>query len=161
MKAHSDEHWMRIALEEAEKAFQDDEVPVGAIIIMDGKIISRAHNSTESSKDGLAHAEKCAIELAQKKVGKWLSGCTLYATLEPCTMCAGAIVLSRMDRVVFGAFDEKNGACGSLYNILYDTRLNHNPELKSGVMASECGAILKEFFHKKRTNKNGEVSELA
>ena len=161
MKAHNDEYWMRIALEEAEKAIQEDEVPVGAVIIMDEEIIARAHNSTESSKDGLAHAEKCAIELAQKMVGKWLSGCTLYVTLEPCTMCAGAIVLSRMNRVVFGAYDEKNGACGSLYNVLYDTRLNHNPELKSGVIARECGEILRKFFQKKRTNKNGEVSELA
>ena len=161
MKAHSDEYWMRIALEEAEKAIQEDEVPVGAVIIMDEEIIARAHNSTESSKDGLAHAEKCAIELAQKMVGKWLSGCTLYVTLEPCTMCAGAVVLSRMNRVVFGAYDEKNGACGSLYNVLYDTRLNHNPELKSGVIARECGEILRKFFQKKRTNKNGEVSELA
>lgn len=161
MKAHSDEYWMRLALEEAEKAFQEDEVPVGAVIIKDEEVIARAHNLTESNKDGLAHAEKCAIDLAQKNVGKWLFGCTLYVTLEPCTMCAGAIVLSRIDRVVFGAYDEKNGACGSLYNILYDARLNHNPELKSGVMALECGAILKKFFQKKRTNKIGEVSELA
>jgi len=161
MKAHSDEHWMRLALEEAEKAFQEDEVPVGAVIIQDEKIVARAHNSTESSKDALAHAEILVIEQARKKCGKWLYDCTLYVTLEPCTMCAGAIVLSRINRVVFGAFDEKNGACGSLYNVLYDTRLNHNPELKSGVLDHECGAILKIFFQEKRTNISGEVSELA
>ncbi len=161
MKAHSDEYWMRLALEEAEKAFQEDEVPVGAVIIKDGKVIARAHNSTESSNNALAHAEKLAVEQAQKKLGKWFLDCTLYVTLEPCTMCAGAIVLSRINRVVFGAFDEKNGACGSLYNVLYDKRLNHNPELKGGVMAYECGEILKFFFQKKRTNKDGEVSELA
>ncbi len=161
MKAHSDEYWMKLALEEAERAFQEDEVPVGAVIIKDEKIVARAHNSTESSKDVLAHAELLVIEQARKKCGKWLYDCILYVTLEPCTMCAGAIVLSRINRVVFGAFDEKNGACGSLYNILYDTRLNHNPELKSGVLAHECGAILRKFFKEKRTNRSGEVSELA
>ncbi len=161
MKAHSDEYWMRLALEEAEIAYQDDEVPVGAVIVMDEKVIARAHNSTESSKNALAHAEMLVIEQGRKKCGKWLSGCTLYVTLEPCMMCAGAIVLSRINRVVYGAFDEKNGACGSLYNVLYDTRLNHNPELESGVMAHECGAILRKFFKEKRIKRNGEVSELA
>ena len=161
MKVHSDEYWMKVVLEEASTAFQEDEIPVGAIIVKDNKIVSRAHNCTESSKSGLAHAEKCAIDKALEKLGKWLHGCTLYVTLEPCIMCAGAIVLSRIDRVVFGASDEKNGACGSLYNVLYDTRLNHNPELRKGILAQECSAMLKNFFREKRTNKNGEVSELA
>lgn len=161
MKAHSDEYWMRIALEEAMKAFQEDEIPVGAIIVKDDKLVASAHNSTEALNDGLAHAEKCAIEKAQGVLGKWLYGCTLYVTLEPCTMCAGALVLSRIDRVVIGALDSKNGACGSLFNIVYDTRLNHNPEMTSGILADECGEILRRFFKEKRTMKNGEVSELA
>ncbi|MBN2016670.1 MAG: nucleoside deaminase [Candidatus Cloacimonetes bacterium] len=161
MKAHSDEDWMRVALEEAIKAYRENEIPVGAVIVKDGQIIARAHNSTEHLQDGLAHAEKCAIESAQRVFGKWLQGCTLYVTLEPCTMCAGALVLSRIDRVVFGAFDEKNGACGSLYNILYDTRLNHNPEVTSGILADKCGEILSRFFQQKRTKNNGEVSEPA
>jgi len=150
MKAHSDEYWMRCALKEAQKAFDEDEIPVGAVIVKDENIISRAHNQTELKGDSIAHAEILVLERARKKVGKWLHGCTLYVTLEPCSMCAGALVLSRIDKVVFGAFDPKNGAVGSLYNILYDTRLNHNPKVVFGVLQVECSQILKKFFTSKR-----------
>jgi len=150
MKAHSDKYWMRYAFKEAQKAFDEDEIPVGAVIVKDEKIISKAHNQTESMGNSIAHAEMLALEKAREKVGKWLHGCRLYVTLEPCCMCAGALVLSRIDAVIFGAFDAKNGAAGSLYNILYDTRLNHNPRVVSGILHVECSEILKRFFHSKR-----------
>ncbi|MBC8525881.1 MAG: nucleoside deaminase [Candidatus Cloacimonetes bacterium] len=146
----SDEYWMNIALEEAEIAFDEDEVPVGAVLIRKNELIAKAHNNILKLNSSLAHAEKLVIEMAQQKLGKWLYDCKLYVTLEPCPMCAGAIILSRIKSVIFGAFDEKNGACGSLYNLLLDSRFNHNPEVKSGILAEESSELLKIFFNEKR-----------
>lgn len=146
-----DVFFMREALKEAEKAPEFDEVPVGAVIVADGEIIARAHNMRETAQDATAHAELMAIRRACEVLKSWrLTGCTLYVTLEPCPMCAGAIVLSRLDRVVFGAYDPKAGACGSLMNIPEDGRFNHRPEMVPGVLAEECGMALKDFFKKKR-----------
>jgi len=150
MKVFSDEYWMNIALKEAQIAFAEDEIPVGAVLVCDDKLIARAHNSTQRLNSSLAHAEKLAIEKAQQKLGKWLYDCKLYVTLEPCVMCAGIIILSRVKSVIFGAYDEKNGACGSLYNLLSDKRFNHNPEVKSGTLANESSRLLKRFFDNKR-----------
>ncbi len=150
MKMFSDEYWMNIALEEAEIAFDEDEVPVGAVLIRKNELIAKAHNNILKLNSSLAHAEKLVIEMAQQKLGKWLYDCKLYVTLEPCPMCAGAIILSRIKSVIFGAFDEKNGACGSLYNLLLDSRFNHNPEVKSGILAEESSELLKIFFNEKR-----------
>ncbi len=142
--------WMKIALEQAKKAYEEDEVPVGAVIVKDNKIIAKAHNQTEYYKNSLMHAEMLAIKEAIKKLGKWLYGCSLYATLEPCIMCAGAIILSRLDKVVFAVKDPKAGACGTLYNIVQDKRLNHQVEIKSGVLEELSKELLTEFFKKKR-----------
>ncbi|HHW01834.1 MAG TPA: nucleoside deaminase [Thermoanaerobacterales bacterium] len=143
--------FMQEALKEAEEALEYDEVPVGALIVMGGKVVARAHNMRETSQDATAHAELLAIRKACEALKTWrLVGCTLYVTLEPCPMCAGAIVLSRLDRVVFGASDPKAGACGSLMNIPGDDRFNHRPEIVPGVLAEECARILKDFFMQKR-----------
>ncbi len=147
----NDEYWMKIALEEAETAFEEDNIPIGAVIVKNDKLIAKAHNDTKN-KGQLAHAEKLVIEKALK-YDKFLYDYTLYITLEPCTMCAGSIVLSRVGRVVFAAKDEKAGAVGSLYNILSDKRLNHNPIVVSGILENEASQILKEFFSKKRKNE--------
>ncbi|SEG02859.1 tRNA(adenine34) deaminase [Caloramator fervidus] len=142
---------MRIALKEAEKSLLVDEVPVGAIIVKDGKIIARAHNLRETLKDATAHAEILAINEACRVLGGWrLIDCIMYVTLEPCPMCAGAIVNSRIKTLVFGASDPKSGACGSIYNIVNDERLNHRVEVIGGVLRQECGDILKNFFKNKR-----------
>ncbi|MEA2105061.1 MAG: nucleoside deaminase [Candidatus Cloacimonadota bacterium] len=146
----SDEYWMEFALHEAEIAFQDDEIPVGAVIVYKNEIIASSHNSTQKLNNPLAHAEKLVIEAAQKKIGKWLYGCKLFVTLEPCSMCAGIIILARIDAVIFGAFDEKSGTVGSLYNLLLDSRFNHNPEVKSGILAERSSRLLKNFFREKR-----------
>ena len=145
-----DVFYMRHALALAQKAAQIDEVPVGALIVRDGKIISRAYNKRETAKNPAAHAELLAIAKAAKKLGGWrLSGCSLYVTLEPCPMCAGAIVNARIPRVVFGAADPKAGALGSVYN-LAEGKLNHTPEVVSGVLQKECGDILSDYFKNKR-----------
>ncbi|WP_103896502.1 tRNA adenosine(34) deaminase TadA [Caloramator fervidus] len=145
------EYYMRIALKEAEKSLLVDEVPVGAIIVKDGKIIARAHNLRETLKDATAHAEILAINEACRVLGGWrLIDCIMYVTLEPCPMCAGAIVNSRIKTLVFGASDPKSGACGSIYNIVNDERLNHRVEVIGGVLRQECGDILKNFFKNKR-----------
>ncbi len=142
---------MRIAFREAEKAFAIDEVPVGAVIMHDGRIIAKAHNQRELLRDPTAHAEMIAITQAAADVGNWrLDGTTLYVTLEPCAMCAGAIVLARVPRVVFGAWDPKAGAAGSVMDILQHSKLNHRPEVTAGVMEEECGSILKAFFARLR-----------
>ena len=147
----TDEAFMSLALKEAEAAREEDEVPVGCVIVHRGKVVGRAHNQREALKDPTAHAEMLAITQAAEALEGWrLEGCTLYVTLEPCAMCAGAIVLARLDRVVYGAKDPKAGACGSLMNLLQDPRLNHRPQLESGVMAAECGGILTEYFRGKR-----------
>jgi tRNA(adenine34) deaminase len=139
---------MREALDEAQKALLHGDVPVGAVILdVQGAVLARAHNDREGAGDPTAHAEILAIRAAAEATGSWrLGGCTLVVTLEPCTMCAGAIVLSRLDRVVYGAVDPKAGAAGSLWDVLRDRRLNHRPEVLPGVLAQECGDVLKAFF---------------
>jgi tRNA(adenine34) deaminase len=141
---------MTLALEEAELALPD--VPIGAIVVdADGQVIGRGHNERETTGDPTAHAEVLAIRAAARHVGEWrLTGCTLIVTLEPCTMCAGAIVLSRLERLVFAAYDEKAGAVGSLWDVVRDRRLNHRPEVVGGVMADEAGARLRDFFIRHR-----------
>ncbi len=142
---------MRLALKEARKAFDEDEAPVGAVIVHGDRVIARAHNEREKLKDPTAHAEMIALTQAAAALEGWrLNGATLYVTLEPCLMCAGALVNARIDRVVFGAADPKAGACGSLYQVGLDSRLNHRFEVEGGVLSDECAAILAEFFATKR-----------
>ncbi len=151
MPAASDESRMRLALKQAQTACEAGEVPVGAVIYCGEELLGKAHNQRETLRDPTAHAEILAITQAAAALESWrLEGCTLYVTLEPCAMCAGAIVLARIDRVVFGAWDPKAGACGSVLNVLACDRLNHRPELAAGVLEDECGAILKEFFRQRR-----------
>ena len=146
-----DEQWMAAALEEARLAAEAGEVPVGALVVRDGSVIARAGNRTNRDGDATAHAETLAIRGASAVVGGWrLDGCTLYVTLEPCAMCAGAIVLARVDRVVFGAWDAKAGMAGSVGDLLRHPRLNHRPEVRGGVLEAECGAVLSEFFAARR-----------
>jgi tRNA(adenine34) deaminase len=146
-----DEAWMRLALDEAEDAAEAGEVPVGAVVVREGEVIARAGNQSVSSSDATAHAELLAIQAASAVLGdQRLSGCTLYVTLEPCAMCAGAIVLSRVDRVVFGAWDDKAGMAGSVGDVLRNPKLNHRPEVQGGVLEAECGRVLSEFFGKRR-----------
>jgi len=148
------QHFMSAALKEAEEACKTNEVPVGAVIVRNDTIIARAHNQIEMLQDPTAHAEIVAIGAAANHLGTWrLSGCTLYVTLEPCPMCAGAIVLSRLERLVFGAFDPKMGACSTIYNIVQDERLNHRVELISGILEEDSRILLREFFAKKRENQ--------
>lgn len=143
----TDQEAMRIALEEARLAPAHGDVPVGAVVLRDGQVLARRHNERELTGDPTAHAEVLALRDASAAVGSWrLEGCTLVVTLEPCLMCAGAAVNSRVDRIVFGAADMKAGATGSLYNVASDPRLNHHPDLQHGVLAEESSAMLKEFF---------------
>ena len=149
--SNDDESFMLEAIREAAKAASEDEVPVGAVIVKDGAIISRAHNRVESAGRSSAHAEMLAIESAEEKLGaKWLTGAAMYVTLEPCSMCAGALVLSRISRLVIGADDPKTGACGSLYDIAGDARLNHRIETERGVLGDICSEQLREFFRNRR-----------
>lgn len=146
-----DEFFMNEALKEAEKALQANEVPVGCVIVKDGEIISRGHNTLENLKNPLAHAEINAInQAAQELAARRLSDCVLYVTLEPCPMCAGAILQSKIKKVVFGAYDEKSGAVGSKFNLFYDHKFNHNVLFTGGVAEKECIAILQDFFAQKR-----------
>lgn len=146
-----DERFMRTALNEALAASEDGDVPVGAVVVRDGRIIGRGRNQREKLNDPTAHAEMIALTAASTAVGRWrLEGCTLYVTLEPCTMCAGAIVLARIERLVFGALDPKAGACTSLFTIPTDERLNHRVEVTEGVLADACSAILQRFFGRQR-----------
>jgi tRNA(adenine34) deaminase len=139
---------MRLALDEARAALAGDDVPIGAVVLSpDGDVIGRGHNMREAEADPTGHAELVALRTAARVRGEWrLDGCTLVVTLEPCTMCAGAAVLSRVDRVVFGAWDAKAGAVGSLWDVVRDRRLNHRPEVVAGVLADESAALLEEFF---------------
>jgi tRNA(adenine34) deaminase len=147
----TDRRWMQKALREAERAFEQDEVPVGAVVVHEGNIIGRGHNMVETLDDPTAHAEMLAITAACDTLGqKHLTDCTLYVTLEPCPMCAGALVHARLSRLVFGAFDEKAGAASTLYNIVQDERLNHRVELVSGLEAERAAGLLRDFFHRKR-----------
>lgn len=142
-----DEHWMRRALEEATVAKRLGEVPIGAVIVCDNEIVAVGHNLRETWRDPTAHAEMIALRSASRRLGSWrLTQCDLYVTLEPCPMCAGAIMLSRVRRLVFGAVDEKGGAVASRTALLKDGLWNHHPEITSGVIADECASILKAFF---------------
>jgi tRNA(adenine34) deaminase len=151
---HTDEYWMKIALAEAEKALELGETPVGAIIVKEGRIIGRGGNRVETLRDPTAHAEIIAIGAAAEATRyERLVDTTMYVTLEPCPMCSGAIVLARIPRLVYGAADPKMGACGSLYDVCRDPRLNHTVEVVSGIMKNECSFLLRDFF---RTLRNGK-----
>jgi tRNA(adenine34) deaminase len=147
----NDDQWMELALAEAREAAAAGEVPVGAIIVREGEAIAKAGNRTLRDQDPTAHAEALVIRDAAAQLGSWrLDGCSLYVTLEPCAMCAGAIVLARLDRVVFGAWDPKAGMAGSIADLLRHSKLNHRPEVRAGVREQECGALLTSFFQAKR-----------
>lgn len=149
------ETYMRKAIKEALKAKEKSEVPVGAVIVKDGKVIARAFNMREIASDATAHAEVLAIRKACKKLQSWrLDGCTIYVTLEPCSMCSGALILSRIERIVFGAYDPKGGALGTSYDILAQKGINHWPEVIGGVLEEESGGLLKEFFKERRGKKS-------
>ena len=153
------EQFMQEALRLARMAYDAGEVPVGAVVVKDGQIVGRGFNSTETDKDPTSHAEIKAIRQAAQTLGGWrLSGCSMYVTLEPCSMCAGAIVLARLDALYIGTLDPKSGACFSLASIPTDDRLNHQVELHAGILQQECSAILKEFFRELR-NKNTHAEE--
>jgi len=142
---------MRAALREARESLARDEVPVGCVVVHDGSVVGRGHNQVESLQDATAHAEVVAIGAASNALGSWrLSDCTLYVTLEPCAMCAGAIVLARLGRLVYGAPDPKAGACGSVLDVIGERRLNHRVPVTRGVLEAECGEVLREFFRRKR-----------
>ena len=148
-----DEKWMRHALAEAQLALKKNEVPIGAVVVYEDKIIGRGHNQVEGLNDPTAHAEIIAIGAASSYLNSWrLTGASLYVTIEPCVMCAGAIVLSRLDRLIFGAKDPKAGACGSLYNIVQNIRLNHQVQIIPYILEQECKQILESFFEKIRQN---------
>lgn len=150
-----DDHWMKLALSEAELAMEEGEVPVGAVLVYNDTVIGRGRNQIEALQDPTAHAEMIAITSAANTLNsRRLIDTTLYVTLEPCAMCAGAIVLARIKRVVFGAWDPKAGACGTLMNILLDQRLNHQPEVTTGVLAEQCGSILSQFFQTLRAKES-------
>jgi len=157
MLENKDHHYMQEALEEAKKAAALGEVPIGAVIVYKDEIIARAHNLRETTQNALTHAESMAIEEACSKIGSWrLEETTLYVTLEPCPMCAGAILQSRVPRVVYGARDVKAGCVDSLYRLLNDPRFNHECTVTEGVMAEECGQILTDFFKALRDRKTAE-----
>lgn len=148
----TDESFMREALRLAQKAFEQEEVPVGAVIVRDGRIIARAFNQVELLKDATAHAEMLAITQAEAAVGDWrLNECDLYVTKEPCAMCAGALVHVRMRRVIFGCADPRSGAAGGVVNLLQMPGLNHRCEITRGVLAQQCGALLQDFFKARRS----------
>ena len=149
-----EEKFMKEALKEAKKAYEKLEVPVGCVIVKDGKIIARAHNLKETKADTTKHAEILAIQKASKKLNSWrLLDCEMYVTLEPCSMCAGAIINSRIKKIYIGALDEKTGACGSVLNLFEDYKFNHKVEVQKDVMKIECETILKEFFKELRKIK--------
>ncbi|KPU45767.1 tRNA-specific adenosine deaminase [Oxobacter pfennigii] len=142
---------MKLALDEASEAYKQDEVPIGAVIVRNGIVISKAHNLREVLKDPTAHAEILAIKKASETLDAWrLLDCDLYVTIEPCPMCAGAIVQARIKRLIFGAKDPKAGACGSVMDVIGNTKLNHKVEVTSGIMESECSNIMKDYFKRKR-----------
>jgi tRNA(adenine34) deaminase len=146
-----DDAYMRLALAEGRAAAEQGEVPVGAVLVCDGRVLAKAANRTVAEQDATAHAEMLVMRAASAALGAWrLSDCTLYVTLEPCAMCAGAIVLARVQRVVFGAWDDKAGMAGSVEDLLRHRRLNHRPEVRAGVLAEECAALLTSFFQARR-----------
>ncbi len=153
----ADNLYMQMALEEARRAAEHDEVPVGAVIVKEGQVISRAFNRREMDNDATAHAEILAIRAGGQHLNNWhLDDCTIYVTLEPCPMCAGAIVLARINRLVYGAADPKTGAAGSLYNIVRDNRLNHQVLITAGVLAEDSAGLLREFFRERRVPRVGQ-----
>jgi tRNA(adenine34) deaminase len=146
-----DEHWMRLAIREAERALEHDDVPVGAVLVHEGELVGAGHNERELRQDPTAHAEMLAIREAAARLGSWrLLDTVLYVTLEPCAQCAGAIVLGRIPRVIYGTADPKAGAAGSVLDVLAEPRLNHRPEVTGGVLAGPCAALLTEFFAARR-----------
>lgn len=154
MKKH--QQYMQKAFLLAEQAYEEKEIPVGAIIVKQDRIIGKGYNQTERLKDATAHAEMLAISAACSTLdNKYLEGCTLYVTLEPCPMCAGALVWSKIDRIVFGATDSKSGACGSLFNLAANNKLNHQVEIIQGIMEQDCEWLLKQFFQEQRSDNNG------
>ncbi len=154
-KSKIDGIYMSEAIKEAKKALEEDEVPVGAVVVHKGKIIARGYNQVERLKDPTAHAEMLALTSATNYLGsKWLNEASLYVTIEPCSMCAGALVLSRIKKVCFGAKDPKTGACGSVTNITSHKKLNHRIKVKKGILEKECASLLKRFFKKKRPRNN-------
>lgn len=147
--------YMQAALEEAKKAAALGEIPIGAVIVKDGAIIARGHNETETHKDPTAHAEMIAIRAAAKALGGWrLLGCQMFVTAEPCSMCAGAIVWARIEKLYIGTMDSKSGACGSVFNIPQEKKLNHFTEIEIGLMQEECSCIMKDFFKQLRKKKS-------
>jgi tRNA(adenine34) deaminase len=154
MTAHfsaRDEHFMRLALREAQRALGHDDIPVGAVVVKDDEVIGSGHNEREVRADPTAHAEMIAVREAARRLGSWrVLDSVLYVTLEPCAMCAGAIVLARVPRVVFGACDPKAGAGGSVLSVLDEPRLNHRPQVRSGLLAQECAELLRSFFAARR-----------
>lgn len=151
------EDYMKLALKEAQKAYDELEIPVGAIIVKDGKVIAKAYNEKEKKQDATKHAEILAIQRASKKLKNWrLYDCDMYVTLEPCSMCAGALIQSRIRKIYIGAMDEKTGSCGSVLNLLKDYKFNHNVYMEYGVCKEECEKILKDFFKELREIKNNK-----
>ena len=152
--AGSDLEFMRLALREAEQAFNEGEVPVGAVLVLNGEIIASAHNTRESGLDPTAHAEVIVMREAAQKIKNWrLTGATLYVTKEPCIMCSGAMINARLSRLVFGCSDTKGGAVASLYQLLSDKRLNHQVEVVSGMLEEDCARLLKSFFEERRVRR--------
>jgi tRNA(adenine34) deaminase len=146
-----DDYFMRLAVREAERALEHDDVPIGAVLVREGDVVAAAHNERELRQDPTAHAEIIALREAARALGSWrVLDTVVYVTLEPCAMCAGAIVLARVARVVFGASDPKAGACGSVLDVLGEPRLNHRPDVAGGLLAQECGELLSEFFASRR-----------
>ncbi|TCN17258.1 tRNA adenosine(34) deaminase TadA [Mesobacillus foraminis] len=157
MSAYNDEVFMKMAIDQAKKAGEAGEVPIGAVIVLNGEVISEAYNLRETKQSSIAHAEVLAIDEACRKLGTWrLEGAELYVTLEPCPMCAGAIMLSRVERVIYGAADPKGGCAGTFMNLLQDERFNHQSEVVSGVLEEACGSLLTEFFRELRARKKQE-----
>ena len=151
------EQFMKQALKEAKKAYNKKEIPVGAVIVKSGEIIARGHNIKEMKNDCTKHAEIIAIQKASKKLDSWrLTDCEMYVTLEPCSMCAGALIQSRIKKIHIGCMDEKTGACGSVLNLLEDYKFNHKIEIEKGILKEECEKILKDFFKELRKTKKGE-----
>ncbi len=164
-KIQEKENWMRLAIEEAKRARDLEEVPIGAIVVLDNEIIGRGYNLRETTQDATTHAEMIAIKEACQKLGSWrLEEAQLYVTLEPCPMCSGAMILSRVKEVYFGAFDPKGGTAGTLMNLLEDERFNHQVHVEGGILEKECGTLLSNFFRelrarKKKLKKSGQIIE--
>jgi tRNA(adenine34) deaminase len=155
---NTNENYMSFAFREAEKAYEEGETPIGCVIVFENKVIAKSHNQIETLKDPTAHAEILAITSASAHLdSKVLKECSMYVTLEPCAMCAGAIVLSKLDKLFFGAFDPKSGACGSVINITNNKSLNHKVNVLGGVLDAQCGEILKSFFKGKRLNIENQI----